>query len=974
MLKENLIPRIIAAFLCTASSLWAAQAPGYGGNFNTVISQLDDEDNTSFQLTKLTFACDILLSNYEFTYLTGLKVDSFITKRAVNQAYRQLMSKKRFSSISIDATDMGAGKHLHFTLTANWIFKKLEFEGVWFGKSQYASLYLQQPGDIFDAGIHEDSLKEIQHYLHDLGFLTCKVTDQLSYEKKYKVISAKIKIRKQHRFMINNVQVHIVDLTEQRNAEKNSCVDKLFAAITSKIQSPLMQSYYSKALIQKQAKKIKDILQKEGFVNARIKLTKEINNAKHTLALVFNIELGKRKILTFTGNTIFSDEFIKEQVIGQDLPDWLFSPDIIAQNLLHEYYKKGYWHSRVKPTSLGGSIGYNFMIKEGNPIIIRRVDISDAQTHLPEKTAVFLNDLLKNKCCDQNVLDQSLDQLKNVYISSGFWDFKIIEKRFIKGKKTGLYRIKITTDKGRQRLWHGFEIKGFGQLETSDFFKKYKLCVKNQRIPFNFYWLQEQRLHLIGHFQNLGYWYVDVQPELIVLPGRQGELDNPAAPIKIFVQWNIKQGRQVKFGKAIMRGSTTIPFKRLEKQFQFKEGDLWKREKLELTRKKLKRLDVFKTVQVQPLQLSKNKSKKPVIITVVDDDPLELRGRLGYFLTSKNFIFKRQSTPKVGGSFIVKNPTNRADRLALEGDWTKFERKFTLDYQQPSPFGLSALSKIKGFANKFVHPVEIAQSGSAYEALQTGFLFGLSDEYKETYYWGVNVGNEWLKITRVRGNLNFDPSLVDKTLPYFFVEPSLTIDKLDSRVKTTHGSLTSMSLKFMLPEHNGEVTAKFFGEQSLFYPIYHNIILAGRLRLGHIFGRKFEQILPIERFYLGGPYSVRGYELDALPPLGISQRIVDGNVVRDLTIQGGRSMVNANAELRFPIYKALGGVLFQDVGVLSQSGFLGLKDRWYPGSGFGIRYKTPIGALRFDIGWKWKRRIKEDLKSYTWYLTIGEAF
>ena len=84
-------------------------------------------------------------------------------------------------------------------------------------------------------------------------------------------------------------------------------------------------------------------------------------------------------------------------------------------------------------------------------------------------------------------------------------------------------------------------------------------------------------------------------------------------------------------------------------------------------------------------------------------------------------------------------------------------------------------------------------------------------------------------------------------------------------------------------------------------------------------------------------------------------------------------MVNANAEIRFPIYKSFGGVLFQDIGVLSQEGVGGLSKHWYPTSGFGLRYKTPIGSLRFDIGWKWKRFTQEE-SMYAWYLTLGQAF
>ena len=114
------------------------------------------------------------------------------------------------------------------------------------------------------------------------------------------------------------------------------------------------------------------------------------------------------------------------------------------------------------------------------------------------------------------------------------------------------------------------------------------------------------------------------------------------------------------------------------------------------------------------------------------------------------------------------------------------------------------------------------------------------------------------------------------------------------------------SLKMMFPENNDDLTAKLLFEQSLFYPIYKKLIFAWRLRFGHIFRRKFEKIMPIERFYLGGPYFVRGYEPDALPPLGVFESVKDGKTIKYYTIQGGSTMINVNLELRFPLFKSLG--------------------------------------------------------------------
>jgi len=119
---------------------------------------------------------------------------------------------------------------------------------------------------------------------------------------------------------------------------------------------------------------------------------------------------------------------------------------------------------------------------------------------------------------------------------------------------------------------------------------------------------------------------------------------------------------------------------------------------------------------------------------------------------------------------------------------------------------------------------------------------------------------------------------------------------------------------------------------------------------------------------------VRGYEKDAVPPLGVTLvEKDDGTIERQYTIQGGSSMVNGNLELRFPIYKKLRGVVFQDVGVLSQTGVSGFRGQWYPATGFGLRYKTPPGGVRLDMGSKRQGRLAGDSR-YAWYLTLGEAF
>lgn len=936
----------------------------YSGNIDAALSQLGPAQQTSLFINKITFSCDIPVNTHELLVLTQLKFPHSITKQDIVRAYKNLLLKKRFQSIAFNVTEEPQGKNLKVDLTAHWLLKKLECDGVWFGKSVFTNLYLIQPGDIFDVHLHEESLKAIQAYLHDHGYFASEVIDQLRYAKKHKTLNVHLKIRRKRQFTITKASVVISDLDKQSALSHNRNINKLINKITLRFHADLEGVVYTKQQLTKTSHKIRGLLKKAGFFNARMKITRVIHPKNPTLDLTLTIELRKRKIITLQGNSIFPSQFIKDEFLGKDIPDWLFTPEIITQQLLYEYYKKGYWHTKVSHEKVG-DVGYHFAIHEGAPTNIRSVEVIDSITHLPERSSFILNEFLKDKVCDQYLLDESLERLKNFYVGNGFWDFKILDRHFAKTEK-GTHSIKVVISKGIQRLWDGLTIDECKNLETSEFFKKYFISGQKS-VPFNLFWLNEQRTFLLHYFQELGYWYASVEPELSIVSNPQ-QPQGPTTPIKIIVHWKIKKGPEVKFGKTIVRGITTIPYSRIKKQCAFKKGSSWNREKLDQTRKRLKNLDVFKVVQVQSLQMSKHKSKKPILINIVDDDPVELRARIGYFVNSKNIFFKQQSTPKVGASFIIKNPTNRADRISMAGDWSKFESKFTMDYQLPSPFGLAAMSTLKGFGTKYIHPAEIQESGSAYRGHQYGIVAGVEDSFKDNFHWSVKVGNEWHKISRKQGEFKFDEHLMHRTLPYFFVEPAIEIDTLDNKLNPKQGSYTMVGIKAMVPENKGDLSAKLLAEQSLFYPFHEKLTIAGHVRLGHIFNERFDRVLPIERFYLGGPYSVRGYEPNSLPPFGYS---ADGKVT---TIQGGSSMCNANLELRFPIYQALGAVLFQDIGVLSQSGFLGFKGRWYPGSGFGFRYKTPIGSIRFDLGWKWKQRFKEDSKSYAWYLTIGEAF
>jgi outer membrane translocation and assembly module TamA len=208
----------------------------------------------------------------------------------------------------------------------------------------------------------------------------------------------------------------------------------------------------------------------------------------------------------------------------------------------------------------------------------------------------------------------------------------------------------------------------------------------------------------------------------------------------------------------------------------------------------------------------------------------------------------------------------------------------------------------------------------------------------------------------------------------FGIEHSTVDDVLNSRKGT------AVSFSF-------ENAAKYFGseidfirpgiEAKWFIPLPWDMVLAWRADLRTIQESGDTDYIPIsEQFFLGGSKSVRGYGFEKLG-------VVDKNdVILDVS---GLSSIVGNVELRFPIYKEFGGVVFLDAGALYQNSFkIDVGSLRYT-SGVGLRYNTIIGPIQFDYGYQLnpaKSTAYDDpdlielLNNDRWYLhfNIGQTF
>lgn len=231
----------------------------------------------------------------------------------------------------------------------------------------------------------------------------------------------------------------------------------------------------------------------------------------------------------------------------------------------------------------------------------------------------------------------------------------------------------------------------------------------------------------------------------------------------------------------------------------------------------------------------------------------------------------------------------------------------------------------------------------AYEA-RTIRLFGNIERHsnilwRKTWTWGIGAE---LLATDERGVFN-DPTVKEtKTFLIAGLLSSVGYDGTDDLLDPTRGFRASIHLAPEISARGGSFFyAKAQLDTSAYLPVGESTVLAGRIRLGSIFGADAPSIAPSRRFYAGGGGSVRGYGYQEVGP-----RDFEGDPV------GGKTLTEFGIEARFRL-KAFGGnfglVPFLDGGALTNRVTPDFNN-WQFGAGLGLRYYSSFGPIRIDVG------------------------
>ena len=172
---------------------------------------------------------------------------------------------------------------------------------------------------------------------------------------------------------------------------------------------------------------------------------------------------------------------------------------------------------------------------------------------------------------------------------------------------------------------------------------------------------------------------------------------------------------------------------------------------------------------------------------------------------------------------------------------------------------------------------------------------------------------------------------------------------------------------------------RFLGQTAFYKQVAPWLVLADNFRLGFAIPFAGSDVPLSERFFTGGADSLRGFPINGAGPqraLPVCTNPNDQSTCTLISVPVGGDMlfiVNSEARFPLPIKKGLGGVLFYDGGnVYANINFRQFGEDFTHSVGVGLRYQTPVGPVRFDVGYRLTTVPGVDRTQY--FVTLGQSF
>ncbi|HEX6938728.1 MAG TPA: BamA/TamA family outer membrane protein [Longimicrobiales bacterium] len=587
-------------------------------------------------------------------------------------------------------------------------------------------------------------------------------------------------------------------------------------------------------------------------------------------------------------------------------------------------------------------------------------------------------------------------RLRFFYSQRGFREARITVDTIPIG--SGL-RVVFRIDEGQPVRVASLEVDGAAGFLPDDIATQLPL---RRGDPLNLLVVEAARDSLISAMRNRGYPRADVLIDRIFIPNgsREGE-----------VRYVVIPGTHARFGRIEITGRDRISEDVVRRMLTFREGDVYRQSALVSSQRNLYGLNVFQNVSIRPLESGASDSVIPVRIQLNEGDIHRIQLGAGANnldcinaegrWTSRNFLggARRLEVRGVVTNVLAQQLYDAA-RLCeiedgLDAEYRELSGALSADFTQPWFLGpRNTLGAGLFIERRSLPGVFIREARGAYVSItrtlsaRTSLALAYRPELTE-----LNAtGNELVFCMSFIACAVNQVDILGEAHRLSPVTLSFARDRTNSVFFPNRGYTFRADAEYAAPATGSEFSYVLAaGDLSAYHDLGRGVILATRLRGGwaHAIGEPGDAeglgLHPQKRFFGGGANSVRGFAQYRLGPkvlrvdrerlllpvdsggagctaaavsLGTCDPGPLGIDAFDVRPVGGDLLFEGSIELRFPIYRdRWRGAAFVDFGQVWQRGAAdgaAADVRWgdiVATPGIGIRYSSPIGPIRVDVGY-----------------------
>ena len=914
------------------------------------------------------------------------------TIEATAQALKQAGG---FPRVEINVEPEVAGLRVNFLLEPAYYLGIVEFPGVgkYFAYTrllQVVSLPDEDPYDPSRIPIAENALTE---FLHKNGYFQAKVHAEPKIDDDRQLVSVSFAVEMGKQARISSVKIEGPDNPE--SARLLHAARSLRARLSGGLLKP--GKPYTPERITQATTLMKSTLTKQRRLAGSVRENPPQYNAQtNRVDVSFTVKVGPVVNVRTVGARLTVIPFLAGRQMKKLIP--IYSEGTIDQDLIEEgrrnltdyFEKKGFYDAKVttdyqkQPDQI--LIVYNIDRGKKHKVdrILFRGNYELSAKELMDQVTVKKSHIWTHGSVSQKLLKQSAKNIEALYRDRGYEEVKVKPTTADREPKID---VAFDIEEGTQTMVEDVQISG-NQNVASDKLTAPKGFQLKAGVPFSPRKLAEDRNRISATYLNRGYLNAEVKTKVN---------QNPGDSHRVNVAYMITENQLVRIGEVAYLGQQHTRLSLIQKSAQIPPETPMRRDQLLAAESRLYDLGIFDWSSVGPRKPITDQTDEMALVKVHEAKRNEITYGFGFEVSHRGGNIPTGTVALPGGGGTIGLGGNRI----APSQSTFASPRGLVQYSRRNMRGLGETASASILLSRLDQRALTTYSQPHFIGSQWQSLTSFSVERNsENPLFTAGLGDLSFQVERlisrkenIRLQVRYD---FNKTTLSHLLVPELVLNQdRHVRLSTWSATLIRDTRDKPLDAHRGSYStvnfgitptafgssanfAKLFGQYAYYKPV-HSLVFANSIRLGLATPFSGSFVPTSQLFFSGGGTSLRGFPIDEAGP----QRLVPFcNVLKgqsgcvNVTVPvGGRQLFILNSEARFPlgITKALGGVVFYDGGnVYRAINFNNFMNNYSNTVGFGLRYATPIGPVRIDIG----RNLNPvpGINPLQYFITVGQAF